>query len=76
MILIKQRHQHTAPNAWGRDATSEREHWRIEEQDIGKTLSSFGGLHCRTLLITAGDVGKTLERCYAKDYFAQWWVTS
>lgn len=51
----------TSPNAVGRDITSKRQRFEVEQSDVGRTKPHFGGYNYRDLTFSQRDVGKTIE---------------
>jgi hypothetical protein len=52
----------TLANAWGRDITSIRQSFLLEETDKGVKIADYGGYKRPEYTIKAGDIGKTLTR--------------
>lgn len=52
----------TAPNAWGRDDTTMRQQYEVEESDVGVKRHHFLGLDHRDYTFTRADVGRVIEQ--------------
>jgi hypothetical protein len=54
--------KHTAANAWGRDTTTTRTAYVVEEADVGRFIEHFGGYRNASRRLEADDVGRIMER--------------
>jgi len=57
----------TAPNAWGRDATTYQQTFEVEEADIGRAMGDYGGHSYSSHTFSRADVGRQLIICTAPD---------
>jgi len=51
----------TLPNAWGRDDTTMRQRFVIEEADVNKVREHYIGMHHKSYMFRRGDVGREIE---------------
>lgn len=58
----------TMANAWGRDQTTWRESFTVEDSDVGQTFAHYLGHNHKDYRMTRADVGRTLEVITAPAY--------
>lgn len=61
MKKLSEKRKVTAPNAWGRDDTSLRQAFQVEESDVGRTMDNYGGHRRPAYTFTRADVGRVIE---------------
>lgn len=61
MKKLSEKRKFTAPNAWGRDDTSLRQAFQVEESDVGRAMDNYGGHRRPAYTFTQADVGQVIE---------------
>jgi hypothetical protein len=58
----------TAPNAWGRDDTTMRQRFAVEEADVNKVREHYLGMNHKSYLFRHSDVGREIEGISSPGY--------
>lgn len=58
----------TAPNAWGRDDTTFRQRFIVEQEDINKVREHYLGMNHKSYMFRSTDVGREIEVMSAPGY--------
>lgn len=75
MKALNEKYTHTAPDAWGQDSTTQRQHFEIEASDVGVERADFGGMGHSRHRFVKGDVGRKIEVITSPGYHSWHWLT-